>query len=72
MRAWSSGEGPRRVKPMKLRKLRNLESLNRMRKNIQRRLKHMRKTLLMHLMKISVTSSILFTRCLLVYGDVIF
>ena len=53
-------------------KLRNLESLNRMRKNIQRRLKHMRKTLLMHLMKISVTSSILFTRCLLVYGDVIF
>ena len=71
-RAWSSGEGSRRMKPMKPMKMRKMRSLNRMKKNTTMKLKNMRKSLLMKVTKISVTLPILFPRCLLVFGDVIF
>ena len=60
------------MKLRQMRKMRKMRSLNRMRKNMPTRLKNMRKNSPTKLMKISATLLILFTRCLLVYGDVIF
>ena len=56
VRAWSSGAGSRRMKlgkPMKRRKMKKLESLNRRKKNIRRKLKNMRRSSLTKLMKIA-------------------
>ena len=60
------------MKLMKTRKMRKMRSLNRMRKNMLTKLKDMRKNSPTKLMKTSVTLPILFTRCCLVFGDVIF